>query len=246
MSAAKFGIFVGIVSIPLQLLATTTPVTSAPVVMAMSTAEPGGPVMFHDPATDAGGVAYAAPLADPAEDAERATERAARASEPLPEWLPSGVLRHEAVIREAAAAVGLDPLALAILTSIECPVGDPACRSWVGATGLTQIMPGTAAYIQGATGYPCITQATDPLTSLKCGSWYFLECLRTVGALWQEDSESAALGAAGVAYNWGPGNVGPVVRYAQQGGYVCDGPMPAESKSWCMQMVTAWDRAGRQ
>lgn len=245
MSAWKFGALVGLASIPLQLLATTTPVTSAPVVMAMSTAEPGGPVLFHDPATDAGGVVYAAPAPDAAEDAERAAEREARASEPLPEWLPAGVLMHEAVIREAAAAVGLDPLALAILQSIECPSGNPECRSGVGATGLGQVMPATAAEIQGVTGYPCVTQATDPLISLKCGGWYLVQRLKDASSLWSEDSESAALGAAGIGYSAGPGRIPVVVAYARAGGYVCDAPVPAESQKWCNMFIEAWHRSGR-
>ena len=74
---------------------------------------------------------------------------------PLPTWLPAGVLSWEAEIHEASERAGLDPLMLAILVSIECPSGNPECGSYMGAHGLAQFMPGTAAAVEARSGLPC-------------------------------------------------------------------------------------------
>ncbi len=196
----------------------------------------------------AGGVVYAAPaegaatvetiLADPL---PTPNSRA-----PLPTWLPAGVLAYESEIRQAAADVGLDPLALAILAAIECPSGNSGCTSYVGARGLAQVMPGTATLIEGATGYPCRAQAHDPLTSLRCGGWYYVQALRAASPLWSPGHEADALGAAGIGYNGGPGLIPGVVAHVQAGGAVCDAPVPAESRRWCTMARDMWTRAGRQ
>ncbi len=165
---------------------------------------------------------------------------------PLPTWLPAGVLGHEAEIRSAAAEAGLDPLALAILVAIECPSGNAGCTSYVGARGIAQIMPATASSLEQQTGFPCTSQAHDPLTSLRCGSAYYLQGLRAAAPLWALGREADAIGAAGIGYNGGNGLVPRVVAHVQAGGAVCEAPVPAESRRWCSMATDMWRKAGRQ
>lgn len=165
---------------------------------------------------------------------------------PLPTWLPAGVLQYEAEIRQAARDVGLDPLALAILAAIECPSGNAGCTSYVGARGIAQIMPATAATLEMQTGYPCTSMPHDPLTSLRCGSSYYAQGLRAASALWTSGREVDAIGAAGIGYNGGNGLVPRVVAHVQAGGAVCDSPVPAESQRWCSMATDMWRKAGRQ
>ena len=165
---------------------------------------------------------------------------------PLPTWLPAGVLQYEAEIRQAARDVGLDPLALAILAAIECPSGNAGCTSYVGARGIAQIMPATAATLERQTGYPCTSMPHDPLTSLRCGSSYYVQGLRAASALWMSGREANAIGAAGIGYNGGNGLVPRVVAHVQAGGAVCDASVPAESRRWCSMATDMWRKAGRQ
>lgn len=165
---------------------------------------------------------------------------------PLPAWMPAGVLTHEETIRQAARDVGLDPLVLAILAAIECPSGNAACTSYVGARGLAQIMPQTAVTLEMQTGYPCTSMAHDPLTSLRCGASYFVQGMRAASELWRPGKEVDAIGAAGIGYNAGNGMIPRVVQHVQAGGYVCDAPVPAESRRWCSMARDMWEKAGRQ
>lgn len=165
---------------------------------------------------------------------------------PLPPWMPAGVLIHEATIKRAARDVGLDPLALAILAAIECPSGNAACTSYVGARGIAQIMPQTAATLEMQTGFPCTSMAHDPLTSLRCGASYYVQGLRAASALWRQGREVDAIGAAGIGYNAGNGMIPRVVQHVQAGGYVCDAPVPAESRRWCSMATDMWRKAGRE
>ena len=165
---------------------------------------------------------------------------------PLPAWMPAGVLTHEATIHQVAAETGLDPLALAILVAIECPSGNTGCTSYVGARGLAQIMPATAHTLQGQTGHPCLTAPYDPATSLRCGAAYYIQGLRAAAALWRPDYEADAIGASGLGYNSGNGNIPRVVAHVQAGGNVCEAPLPEESLRWCRMALDMWARAGRR
>jgi len=105
--------------------------------------------------------------------------------------LPPGLEQHRAAIVRAAADVGLLPEALATLAAIECPAGE-GCVSAAGARGLAQLMPDTAAYVERQTGWPCSTRH-DPLTSLRCGGWYYAELV----------AESGSYAVAGIGYHDG-------------------------------------------
>lgn len=96
----------------------------------------------------------------------------------------------------AAAKHQVDPLLLAALSREESRF-DPNIRSYVGATGLAQLMPTTADWVRKqvpeATG-----PLTDPNTNLLLGSWYLAYTHRTFNG----NSMHAV-----AAYNGGPGSV---------------------------------------
>lgn len=110
-----------------------------------------------------------------------------------------------AEIEAAAAKHGIDPALLRALVRQESGF-DPAARSSAGATGLTQLMPGTAASLG--------VDPTDPVQALEGGARYLRQQLDRFGG-----DERLAL----AAYNAGPGAVarfGGVPPYAETQAYV--------------------------
>lgn len=110
-----------------------------------------------------------------------------------------------AEIEAAAAKHGIDPALLRALVRQESGF-DPAARSAAGATGLTQLMPGTAASLG--------VDPTDPVQALEGGARYLRQQLDRFGG-----DERLAL----AAYNAGPGAVarfGGVPPYAETQAYV--------------------------
>ncbi len=98
--------------------------------------------------------------------------------------------RFEFEIGSASVETGLDPgLILAVI--MEESGGDPTARSDKGATGLMQLMPGTAAEVG-------VSDATSPSQNLQGGSAYLAQMLRKY---------EGKLDIALAAYNAGPGNV---------------------------------------
>ncbi len=111
-----------------------------------------------------------------------------------------------AEIDAAAASNGIDPALLKGLVSQESGF-DPNARSGAGATGLTQLMPGTAAALG-------VTNPLDPAQSLQGGAKYLRQQLDRFGG-----DEKLAL----AAYNAGPGAVakyGGVPPYSETQNYV--------------------------
>jgi soluble lytic murein transglycosylase-like protein len=111
-----------------------------------------------------------------------------------------------AEIDAAAARYGIDPALLRGLVRQESGF-DPRAHSSVGAMGLTQLMPGTAASLG-------VTDPYDPVQSLDGGARYLREMLDRFG-----DDPAKAL----AAYNAGPGAVarfGGVPPYAETQHYV--------------------------
>lgn len=96
----------------------------------------------------------------------------------------------------AAAENGLDPALLAGLVREESRY-DPAIRSWVGATGLAQLMPSTAAWVFQQLPALAGRPLTDPETNLRVGAWYLAYTHRAAGSSMH----------AVAAYNGGPGAV---------------------------------------
>lgn len=96
----------------------------------------------------------------------------------------------------AASDNGLDPALLAGLVREESRY-NPAIRSWVGATGLAQLMPATAEWVVKQVPEAAGRPLTDPDANLRLGAWYLAYAHKSTG-----DSMHAV-----AAYNGGPGAV---------------------------------------
>jgi soluble lytic murein transglycosylase len=98
----------------------------------------------------------------------------------------------------AANRHGVDPLLLAALVREESRY-DPNIKSWVGATGLAQLMPTTADWVFKNVPDYAGRPLTDPATNLQLGAWYLAYTHRVFdgGSMY-----------AVAAYNGGPGAVG--------------------------------------
>lgn len=125
--------------------------------------------------------------------------------------LPQGTVQGttgsdwQAQVAEAAQANGVPPAVLSALVQQESG-GNPDARSPVGAMGLTQLMPSTAASLG-------VDRPYDPVQNLWGGAEYLGEMLHRFGSL------PLAL----AAYNAGPGAVsqwGGIPPYPQTEAYV--------------------------
>ena len=120
--------------------------------------------------------------------------------------LPPAGRPYAGLVEKAAADAGVDPRLLASLAWSESGF-DPSARSAAGATGLVQLMPGTARGLG-------VTDTTDPAQSLRGGATYLRQQLDAFGG-------DPALALA--AYNAGPTAVrrhGGVPPYAETQKYV--------------------------
>jgi soluble lytic murein transglycosylase-like protein len=114
--------------------------------------------------------------------------------------------QYDAQITAAATKYGIDPALLKGLIRQESNF-DAAARSGAGASGLTQLMPGTAASLG-------VTDTTDPAQAIDGGAKYLKAQLDRFG-----NDPSKAL----AAYNAGPGAVakyGGIPPYAETQNYV--------------------------
>src|SRR3954451_23924237 len=107
-------------------------------------------------------------------------------------------LRHEDVIRQQAAAKGLDPALIAGVIYTESHFRDQT--SHAGARGLMQITPQTAHAIAQRTGGTAFTDEdlATPQVNIAYGAWYLRNLLDHYGG-----NDVLAL----AAYNAGMGNV---------------------------------------
>ncbi|HSZ03993.1 MAG TPA: lytic transglycosylase domain-containing protein [Solirubrobacteraceae bacterium] len=141
--------------------------------------------------------ADAAGVAEPADIAYEAAQGGSAGGE-------SG--EYAAQIDQAAARNGLDPAVLHGLIQQESGF-DPSATSSAGASGLTQLMPGTAASLG-------VADPLNPGESIEGGARYLGELMAQFG----DNSEEAL-----AAYNAGPGAVqqyGGVPPYAETRSYV--------------------------
>jgi soluble lytic murein transglycosylase len=108
-------------------------------------------------------------------------------------------IHHEATIREVAAANDLDPLMVAALIRVESKF-QAENVSHVGAVGLMQLMPETAAWIAKQSGIHYVSESdlADPETNIRLGAWYLAYLSKQFKGNWV---------AAVAAYNGGPGRV---------------------------------------
>jgi soluble lytic murein transglycosylase-like protein len=122
---------------------------------------------------------------------------------------------YEAQIDQAAARNGLDPAVLHGLIQQESGF-DPSATSSAGASGLTQLMPGTASTLG-------VADPLNPAESIEGGARYLGELMAQFGG----NTEDAL-----AAYNAGPGAVeqyGGTPPYAETQSYVSDVLANAES-----------------
>jgi soluble lytic murein transglycosylase-like protein len=113
---------------------------------------------------------------------------------------------YEGLIAQAAQRYGLDPAVLHGLIQQESGF-DPSAQSSAGASGLTQLMPGTASSLG-------VANPLDPSESIEGGARYLSQLMTQFGG---NTSEALA------AYNAGPGAVtqyGGVPPYAETQSYV--------------------------
>lgn len=132
--------------------------------------------------------------------AARAAQRLAEGREGAPPDLLTLAYPPEYLdlANEYALAEGFSPLLLLALVRQES-VYDPDAGSFAGASGLTQVIPGTAAQIASALGEAGFKNADllRPRVSLRFGAYYLGE---------QVEGFGGGLPAALAAYNGGPGN----------------------------------------
>src|SRR4051794_6188621 len=138
-------------------------------------------------------------------------------------------LRHEDVIRQQAAAKGLDPALVAAVIYAESHFVDQT--SHAGARGLMQITPETAHAIAQRTGGTAFTEAdlATPQVNIAYGTWYLRHLLDHY-----DGDEIAAL----AAYNAGLGNVD---RWrAEAGGALSMSKIPfAETRAYVTRVLGA-------
>lgn len=146
-------------------------------------------------------------------------------------WLPETIRHWSALLEEAARKHGVAADLLAIIALVESG-GHPAARSHVGATGLMQVMPATAADIarqRGIGGFSA-AQLTDPAVAIDFGAWYLAQQLTSFGRSDDEDwVKSVELAAA--AYNGGPG---AAMRFVRGGG------LPSETQAYVGWVGGMW------
>lgn len=113
---------------------------------------------------------------------------------------------YEALIDQAATRNGVDPAVLHGLIEQESGF-DPSATSSAGASGLTQLMPGTASSLG-------VANPLNPAESIEGGARYLGQLMTQFGG----DTEDAL-----AAYNAGPGAVeryGGIPPYPETQGYV--------------------------
>lgn len=138
--------------------------------------------------------------------ASAASASAGVAAPTAPVSVGSGPTPYAAEISAAAAKHGVDPALLTALIKQESGF-NPNARSPAGASGLTQLMPGTAAGLG-------VTNPNDPAQAIEGGAKYLAQQLKAFGG----DPEKAL-----AAYNAGPGAVqkyGGVPPFAETQNYV--------------------------
>jgi soluble lytic murein transglycosylase len=106
---------------------------------------------------------------------------------------------HEEIIQAAAEQNGIDPLMVAALINVESKFRTEDV-SRVGAVGLMQLMPETAAWVaqQSGIAYSGTEALADPAVNIRLGSWYLAYLNKQFKGNWV---------AVVAAYNGGEGRV---------------------------------------
>lgn len=108
-----------------------------------------------------------------------------------------------AIVAEALQA-RVDPLFVAAVIKSESTFNKNA-RSYVGATGLMQLMPETARFISKdvTSGWRGYSQLTDPVYNIRLGIAY----LKSLQRMYDGNKELML-----IAYNWGPANLNEALK----------------------------------
>ena len=107
--------------------------------------------------------------------------------------------KYESIIRHYAQVHGVDPVLIASIINVESRF-DRYAVSHAGASGLMQLMPGTAQWAAEEIGIPYFDfyeMVFDPYININIGTWYFSRLL----------GNHATQEVALAAYNAGSGNV---------------------------------------
>jgi len=147
--------------------------------------------------------------------------------------LPDSVQRHEASIVAAANRHGIDPALLAIVTLVESR-GDANATSPVGARGLMQLMPSTAAAVARERGLAPPTDAllSDPDYNLDLGAWFLAQQLQEFGGAAVDTREGVNRAIA--AYNAGPSRT--------RAWLAGERPLPDETLRYQAQVGALWGK----
>lgn len=146
-------------------------------------------------------------------------------------WRPSPEVRH--IIEESAVREELSPYFIEAVMLTESKFDEKAV-SKVGAVGIMQLMPETAAWISEQSGLPA-EKLEEPAENIPLGAWYLNFLLKTY-----HNNEVLAL----AAYNAGRGNVD---EWIEENGWddsfsaIENIPFP-ETREFVKSVVTARDR----
>ena len=144
--------------------------------------------------------------------------------------LPEAVSAWWPEINAAADRHGVPPELVALVVWLESN-GDPEARSPMGALGLMQLMPGTAAKVAQGRGEPAPGEddLLDPERNLDLGCAHLAALAAEHGA---EPLDGAAVHRIAIAYNGGA-----KVLAAWQGG----APLPEETERYAATLRERWE-----
>lgn len=166
-----------------------------------------------------------------ASPADATSDVAARPSDPSPTiaWLPASVRRFDAEIDAAARRHGVDPRLVALVVLVESG-GDPDAVSPIGAQGLMQVMPSTAARLALARHRPAPSdrQLRRPRVSLDYGALLLAQLCAELASDPLDDSGVYLVAAA---YNGGIERA-----LAHVGG----APLPKETARYAAKVRDLW------
>jgi hypothetical protein len=150
---------------------------------------------------------------------------------PIP-WMPHSVSRWYPFVAQSAKihAVPAEPLEL--LEFIES-FGNPRAKSAVGALGLIQIMPDTAAGLSASLGLP-VLDLWDPASNIYLAGKYFRRYIDDGSIDVSQGFTAESMRQLAIVYNGGPGRL---KNYKTIG----FDSLPNETKLYANRAVLAWE-----
>jgi soluble lytic murein transglycosylase len=147
-----------------------------------------------------------------------------------PSTVPEAVAAWWPEITAAAGRHGVPPELVALVVWLESN-GDAGARSSLGALGLMQLMPATAAAVAQTRGEPSPTEGEllDPERNLELGCAHLSALAAELGAT---PLDGAAVHRLGVAYNGGA----KVLTAWQRGE-----PLPTETERYAAALRERWE-----